>query len=445
MPGDTAPLTYAEFKQLLESGTLPENPKSMAALLLRIEPAVRLQAYEEALWWFLRVWQSRASIDDLYEMPTLLFSASLPSSDRFIQRLVPENQLAGDARAFGYPRDFWEWQRKLAAEIPKSQNAAKAAARTKWLAVCRQDPKWISAIAELVPLYLGVGKMKPAPKPATGNPDEWRTTPNRYPWCGHGSPIEKCTASCTTGSYYAAEAHHGWLLLEDWIAHRPADIRAERHDLGISDCECCELDHDLSPQVPAQDCDLCAEALLDETARQLARRWGGWRWLADALLVETEQEVRQLAPSEVQERLRTALPFKRQERGPLGGNPWKVEPYDYDDRQIASFMVRVPMFTSDLKGDVAARLGRVFDALWRQLGIQNPKGTARSSRRGEDWDRYLSWLWQHRIEGKPVERIDGTESRTTPDEVLSERAIREGIALATRALGQPLPRYYGVK
>jgi hypothetical protein len=445
VPGETPRVSYEEFRRLLEAGRLPERPDEMSRFLTRLDPAISEVASEEALEWFRRVWQSRASIDDLYELPTLLFSPAMPSSERFMERLVPENQLSSDAWAFRFPRGFWEWQRAIAAEIPRSQNAAKSTARTKWLDACRQDSKWVGAIAELVPLYLGMVRAKSGPKLAIVNPDEWWTTPRSYPWCGHGPHIEKCTASCTTGSYEAGEAHHGWVLFEDWVSHRPADIRAEPHDLSVEGCECCERQHDLSPKTPSPDCDFCAEALLDETGKKLARRWGGWRWLVDALLFDAEREVRRLAPTEWRERLKTPLPFKRQDRGLLGGNPWKVEPFDYDDRQIASFIVRVPMFTSDLKGDVAKRLGRVFDALWRELRIPNPKGTARSTRRSEDWDRYLSWLWQHRIDGKPIDQIQGVESRTLPDEVLSERAVRDGIALASRTLGEPLPRYYGAE
>jgi len=119
----------------------------------------------------------------------------------------------------------------------------------------------------------------------------------------------------------------------------------------------------------------------------------------------------------------------------LGTNPWAYRIYnEFGIRSVGTFYLPVRWLDSDTKRDVEARAVAVLDALWAKLGLTKPGNTAATPRRQQQWDRYLAWLWQRRVEHLSFEAMENVESPGRIDEVVAVQTIKRGVKRAIAAL-----------
>jgi len=94
------------------------------------------------------------------------------------------------------------------------------------------------------------------------------------------------------------------------------------------------------------------------------------------------------------------------------------------------------MYATEQKSDVQEHLARRLDYLWTLLRLKNPKGRGLSAKRSQNWDRYVEWIWKHRVERLAPEDIaEKWPSPITEGFSMTPRAVQKGIDLATRSLG----------
>ena len=82
------------------------------------------------------------------------------------------------------------------------------------------------------------------------------------------------------------------------------------------------------------------------------------------------------------------------------------------------------------------RLSDTFNALWDNLKLKSPKSTGKTPARSRDWDRYIEWLWRHRVVEESIEDI--AEAYPSPKGDgwdMTERAVGDGVKLAISTLG----------
>lgn len=211
-----------------------------------------------------------------------------------------------------------------------------------------------------------------------------------------------------------------------------------------SECTCCSSAHDARPHGDPR-CDLCAEALFVTTCDVLVRRWGGWFWLRQLLNEEAVQAARERYPDlpELEEagdlspwRPTDAHLEAWREIQRFGTTPWHASRLEDqgDDRPVGTLYLPVPVLPTDLKSDAQGRALRLFNELWERLGLAEPKDRGRTPARSREWDRYLDWLWQYRVEGRRLEAIENADSPRSPDALVDTRAILRGIDRAVTAL-----------
>jgi len=219
------------------------------------------------------------------------------------------------------------------------------------------------------------------------------------------------------------------------------DIAGRLVDFDPTGCVCCERGHDYVPRGEVR-CGLCAEAVYWAKSEVLASRYGGWRWLGEAIrnaaeerAVEQDSELFKGRPRAVwMKRPNAAIQLWEKQQQRRSHSSDTAIP-DGPGSQLAVFFIPVPMYGTDLKSDVRQRLGLVFDDLWNQLNISNPKSTGRTPARAKVWRMYIEWLWRERVDREnPADFADEYPTKGS-DSGHSVKAVRNGIdrALSTLA------------
>jgi hypothetical protein len=96
-------------------------------------------------------------------------------------------------------------------------------------------------------------------------------------------------------------------------------------------------------------------------------------------------------------------------------------------------VIPVPIRATDLKANVRERASLLLDELWEQVDLKTPRDRGLGKKRDSDWDHYLKWLWEHKIDGKPIVEIDD-DSKPTNVDLVYPSTIRRGLRKALQAL-----------
>lgn len=158
----------------------------------------------------------------------------------------------------------------------------------------------------------------------------------------------------------------------------------------------------------------------------MARRWGGWFWIEELLrqeawaraALDAEREID--APREDPD----ADIYKR-----FGTDPWRHDSHDAYRRgifRLQSLYLPVAVLDTDLKSNVQQRAWDLVDAVWERYGIRTPRNTGVTASRLEDWQRFIGWLWEDRVERIPRADVGGG-AKSLP-------AVTEGIGRALAVL-----------
>jgi hypothetical protein len=434
-------LTLIEFLHFLRNGHLDESPKALAEILGRVDSEDRVEATREALEWVKRLWMADGAWEAIELIPPLLQGYRRPSAPRFFDLSEPDVKRMGHVRTKA--RNFWDWQREAVSRISDKQRPIRDVAREKWRNKCSNDRELTSALAELTALYITFVRLAAEERPDgsyTLEQERLRNeTPINKPVCGHLQFIEPCK-QCQSDDLVAYEAHYGWTTAQQWEPRNANFKDWRKHE---PPCGCCLQSHDLTP-IGEVSCSLCARAMFWIRSEVLARRWGGWAWVsqglrdaargdawhADSDMEKLERQAGLLDESSGHEGRRAWL-------AKLGGSPWQ-HGFDEDwpmPRELATFIIPVPMFETDFKIDIKQRLLNRFDELWTRLKLSNPKSSGKTLSRGVAWDRYIDWLWLNRVEGVSAEEIAlDTSSPRGLEDPLTTRAVQNGINLALKML-----------
>ncbi|MCZ7577022.1 MAG: hypothetical protein M5U18_08290 [Dehalococcoidia bacterium] len=163
--------------------------------------------------------------------------------------------------------------------------------------------------------------------------------------------------------------------------------------------------------------------------------------------VNAEREIRvEMRPLELHEQVEEYYARVRR----LGTDPWRADSHvewSLGLERMATMIVPVPILRTDLKADVEERATRIISELWKRLGLKTPRSRGTSTTRARNWDAYLDWLWQHRVQRRPISEI-----RSRLKLARGRRSFAEhdpgghysgaGVPPVTRRLS-PLKRRYG--
>ncbi|MEZ4503004.1 MAG: hypothetical protein R3C39_10300 [Dehalococcoidia bacterium] len=439
-------MTKDEFLQYLDAVTLTND--GIFEALMEVEPAEdRAECWTAAVRVIELTAQARGVRSALDVLPPLI----MPGDDagdarRFVQLLFPfGGEIAPHSLSEPVPVDFFQWQRAL-ARILEQRQPIRDEARRAWLERCVADPGWQATVEELSTSYRGFVDLVEAAgyqerSKATLGPDPpaARARGGR-PECGHVTTVLECFPWCKYDRESAYEAHSGWHPHADWVSLSKSQFRP-RTDL-LAACRCCVADHDRRPN-GGPTCHLCAEALFWTTSALRARRWGGWFWLIEELRDSARARARESDPALLERELRFGIVWEGNEpyRAMLdrvrrfGSDPWNghaMYGWEAGVRQIATVFLPVRVLSTDLRRDIQQRALALLNNIWDRYRLSDPKTTGRSDARQRQWDRYLSWLWQERVEGHPIDSIDAP-SPTGPEPV-TPQTIGRGIDRALRAL-----------
>lgn len=430
------------YDQCLATGALPELIADLESREDRIEvirESIRIIETSAA---------ARAAQDVLHELPPFIWSSGVRGdSRRFVETLFPFESGPG-ALAPGRKNtvDFWDWQRRVAKSVSQGMNPVIPVARRQWLVRSAADPAWDEAVSAIAGHYADFVRFA-AEK---GQAERWRDYQSHrqyaarqgQPDCGHVAITDDCNL-CWQTDYRADEAHHGWSDEAGWrLAWGPREgrwspVRQQEP------CLCCAARHDTRPRGDTQ-CDLCAEAKFWSEAAFRSQRWGGWFWLTDLLRDTGRLQAQALDPSIVQREADENLVWRLQpwheeiidEIEALGTRPWSHDSFwemDAGD-SVGTVYLPVRILRTDLKANVELRAKRLLDEVWRRMQIKTPRSAAVTPRRQQDWARYLDWLWQLRVEKRPIEQVENADSPADAGATVDTRTIRRGVKQALRAL-----------
>ena len=388
---------------------------------------------------------ARGARDALDHQPPFVWAVSAHGdAHRFAKTLFPFDSGRG-ALAPGreYKVDFWRWQKGQASSINRGLNPVIPVARALWLERCEADPKAVGALAGHYADFVRLAAEK-------GQAERWRDyqAGRQYdarrgvPDCGHCFAIAECDL-CWQQDFSADEAHVGWLEESEW--QRAWGPRAGRWFPQRQNelCACCGAQHDRRPQGETA-CDLCAEAKFWCEAEHRARRWGGWFWLTEHLRYLGKEQARtahaDIGRLEYEANLVWHLqPWQEEvldEIETFGTLPWSFDSFWEmgEEMPVGTVYLPVRIRRTDLKADVERRAKRLLDEVWRRVGLKTPRNAAVTEQRQREWNRYLDWLWQIRVDGKPLEQLENADSPREAGLVVTTRTIERGSKAALRAL-----------
>lgn len=435
--------TLEQFRKMLYTRSMVGNGRSIADAIMRVEPEHQHQALEELLDWFELHWKAEGAEEALRSLPPSLTFQHDGHAETHNRVQFPFGDASPGTRPpYPIPEGFWERQQRFANSVNDRFLAARPAARSRWLDMCRRSKQWHAAVRRQLPLYnwLVAYELEALPRPGWQGTDHWeRASAARRgePNCEHVGRIRQCEG-CDLSSKQAFEAHNGWAaprLLKD------LNIPQQVHAIGP--CPCCGAAH--RPPVPKRPgCRYCAEALYWHHTHLESRRFGGWDWVRWMLMADTEATFR-ADPVNAEREIRVAMrPLELHEQVEqyyarvrrLGTDPWRADSHvewSLGLERMATMIVPVPILRTDLKADVEERATRIISELWKRLGLKTPRSRGTSTTRTKNWDAYLDWLWQHRVQRRPIPEIRAGSSWHGDDDP-SPNTIREGITRALESL-----------
>lgn len=434
---------------MLYGECLPHGGGALAQFVMEVEPSEdRVIALAEAFHWFRQRWRSEGAWDAIRHLPPSVLSSRGEGNDRdFAAVLFPFGPPQPSPRRPPYDKqDFWEWQVAQAREVSRRLHPEIPTATDKWLTLCEADPEWSHAVEMLAASYSDLVRLEAEmmPRPAWEVEAHWeRSSAARrgHLECGHVEGIPECTG-CESSDFEAFEAHWGWHPKKVWRKHFQSD--EDDHPARRKPCPCCSARHDRRP-VGTVSCAYCAEAWFWQSSEFLSRRWGGWSWQqrqlrfaartsasSDPRVVEWERKAERTPGPGV----RSGVELLR--RTLLGTDPWdsdSVLDYQSGLRAVGTLYLPVHVLNTDLKRDVDARAQAILDALWNKVELRKPKSTGRTETRSANWDRYLGWLWQHRVDGVQLVDLETEVGERDAEGFVSLPAMSTGISRALAVLG----------
>lgn len=394
----------------------------IARLLQHLELAEAERVVNELLRLYRELVQAEGSWDLLEHTPPMVIPReSYADIPRVMHLLFPQSTQ-------GYPvppprGGFFEWQTEVVQRARAQVKPTRKEARSRWLAKCRSDPKWQTAVSRVRSGAAAYVARRENPRVLA----RWGTDSltNRLfdarlgvTKCSHTSVVPSCLR-CPDYIESAAYAHLGWRDAPWKRAGQPSEKVRET----IERCACCLRKH-IWRGTGKPRCLYCAEAALTSDVEIESRRWGGWHWLRQSMLDEAWPENY------------TAAALKAPPTNPrVGYSPFAGRIPAFGGREaVATFILPVPWFRDDTKLDLSNRATALIDALWKVGGISHSRSTGTSDARSADLNRRLTWLWETRVQGLPVERVTEAESRGIDTATMDSRSIRRAIRKAVSEL-----------